>query len=37
MEILFSLFMGTPLWMWLTFIVVVLTLLASTLRNNWPN
>ncbi len=31
MEILFSLFMGTPLWMWLTFIGLVLTLLALDL------
>ena len=31
MELLSSLFMGTPLWMWLTFIVVVLTLLVLDL------
>ena len=31
MELLTSLFMGTPLWMWLTFIVVVLTLLVLDL------
>ena len=31
MELLSSLFMGTPLWMWLTFIAVVLTLLVLDL------
>ena len=31
MELLSTLFMGTPLWMWLTFMVVVLTLLVLDL------
>ncbi|MDZ4309377.1 MAG: TerC family protein [Cypionkella sp.] len=31
MEILTSLFLGTPLWMWLTFITIVLVLLAADL------
>jgi len=31
MDILFSLFLGTPIWMWLTFISLVLVLLAADL------
>ena len=31
MEMLSNLFMGTPLWMWLTFMVAVLTLAANLL------
>ena len=31
MDILTSIFLGTPIWMWLTFITIVLVLLAVDL------